>query len=875
MSTRGSSSVRGSGGSVSGSVRSSSRTKSQKASSSTISETGKSTASTTSSSYSVDLVDYHSSGKRGLRRGTFQFDDETRGDFIFVPEYYDFESKKGFLDILTAMGIPFPKLVLQFEKNHGLIPNENKEELEAWLEYEDMSNYSELKRYHKYSHCAFADPTRKDVRAKVLTYKRMTRNVLDGISEVCHANGSVYLVSEPFRGNELSELACESASKKGVVSLGLFSSEGFSLVVKDREKDRQNKWGVLGQYRDDMSIGEEDDYVEWENRKDKQRCSISKNVFDSDIHCVPLGDEPRKAVRISCGLTAYEEKYAEKHRGVTSIPSGLANACSHRLVFTSNKRKNEFKRMFIKNFPTGTIAAGSNKSELYSVIRCLRDGRPLIILKGTGIVATAAEMFINRCNNQELNFELQARNLDNFIPITADIIPEAKSLLATVRSSLPHYNPDTYESFDIDRDLNIDHMKDRISEVFGTVFDFYPEVGGEEKDKDVLQYCDNLLTQVKSAKGRYRFNAAVLQILMRAMIMISVTLAITEGTFLNKNPDSESSNEWFSAIELVALVASLIGAALHALDSYARPNLKFATLLLTEARLESETYRFKTRTGAYRLFTSDGTKREIRVLFTKKCQQIFDECLQSDFAHGSLKQWPFGGSKQPTDGPVSSPRKKNKKKQSRESPEEESLRSTPEQSYDLEAGLSVSSSRDIKRINTAGSSKSNLSFSSISQPSTFQILSYGDRCLSYDNYIAKRLLPALNESENHLPLFTFFRNVLHFIIIGLTASCSLLVIFDRMRWIPLVLVGAATAEFFLHFFHLSTRVPVLNASTRELRKVRTWEQGLTHIQTRLPSKKNELVDRCEIAILSRCEHLAFSNLTRTTYSDYEIENNSN
>lgn len=707
----------------------------------------------------------------------------------------------------------------------------------------------------------------------------MARNFLDGVSEVCNSNDSVYLISEPFRGNELAEVACDSAAKKGVVSLGLFSSESFSLVVKDDMRNRMNKWDMLSNQikEDDMSLVE--DHIEWKDRKDLQRNRISKSIFENDAHCVPLGDEPRKAIKISCYLTNYEQTYAEKHRGVTSISSGLANACSHRLVFSSEKRKNEFKKAFISRFPTGNIAAGSNKSELYSMIRCLRDGRPLFVLRGTGIVSCAAEMFINRCNDPTSNLEQLGNQLDNFIPITADIIPEAKSLLATVRSSLPHYNPDTFACFDIDRDVDLDQMKTRISEVIGTVFDFYPEVGGEEKDSDVLKYCEDLLDQVRSAKWRYRINATMLQFLMRGMIITSISFAIIHA--MQPSFQTGDSPDDLDSIEYAALITALIGAGLHAFDAYARPNLKFATLLLTEARLESETFRFKTRTGEYRLLEDDGTLRDIRVLFTKNCQRIFDECVQSDFAHGSLKQWPFssnssrGKSEELMASPRASPKtsphksKKGKKKKRRnheilEIDEEVALRETPESSYDLGGSGSnhTHSGRELRHVDSAASSKSTLSFhTSMNQMSAIQRISYGEKYLSFDNYVSNRLMPTLIESENSLPLFTFFRNILHIIVIGLTASCSLLIVFEKIQWVPLILAIAATAEFFLHFFHLGTRVPVLNASTRELRKVKTWEQGLTQIQTRLPSKKNELVDRCEIAILSRCEHLAFSNLT--------------
>lgn len=814
----------------------------------------------------VDLVDYHSCGKRGLRKGTFQFDNETRGDFVFVPEYYDFHSKSGFLAILTAMGIPFPKFVLNFEKNYGLIPNESKEELEAWLEYEEMSDYSQLKRYHRYSHCAFADPARRDVRAKVLTYKRMTKNFLDGVSEVCSSIDSVYLISEPFRGNELSTLACESASRNGVVSLGLFSADDFSVVVEDDDKEATNKWDLLFQSKDDMSVSE--DTIEWRDRKDAQRSRVCKKMFDDETYCVPLGDEPRKAIKISCGLTEYEATYAEKHRGVTCIANGLADVCANRLVFTSKKRRNEFKSIFTDIFPTGAIAGGSNKSELYSMIRCLKDGRPLFILKGTGIVASAAEMFIQRCSTPELNVELVGSQLDRFIPVTADIIPEAKSLLATVRSSLPHYSPDTYESFDVGRDIDLDHMKERISQVIGTVFDFYPEVGGESKDMDVLKYCEKQLDQVKSAKLWYRVNTGIVQYMMRALFIASITLAIIQGSIV-KDPTKEQGLSALSGInalkdksvfEITTLVCVVVATVFHAVDSYMRPSLKYASLLLAQARLESEVFRFKTRTGKYRLLDDDGTKRDIRVLFTKRCQLIFDDCLQSDFSDGSLKFLPFCCKKTTYKYEYESVPKRNRRIKNKLS-DEQLLETSPDSSYDLEGG----SVKELKHIDSTTSSKSSGSYMITSHQqlsSLFQSPSYGDRCLSFDDYVAQRLQKELNQSESQLPLFTFFRTILQLIVIALTASCALLVIYDKIRWVPIALAGAATSEFFLQFYHLTTRVPVLNASTRALRDVKTWEQGLTHVQTRLPSKKNELVDRCEVAILSRLEFLAFSSNRR-------------
>ena len=319
------------------------------------------------------------------------------------------------------------------------------------------------------------------------------------------------------------------------------------------------------------------------------------------------------------------------------IPNGLANMCSHRLVFSSNKRRLEFKQMFIDRFHPGVIAAGSTKSEFFSMIRCLRDGRPLFILRGSGIVSTAAETLINHFNDSTPNSVFDCFN--HFIPIKAEIINQAESMLHIVESSGTRFDKDTYHIIDISEEVeNIDNMK--IIEVIGTVFDFFPEVGGEENDVQVLYEINSLLSKVRSTKMRYRTNALLFQILIRIMFTLSISISIIEAVYVKDKTEFMSYS--YSIYELTALVTTSIGAILYGCDLLAKPNCTFSILLFTEALLQSEIYRFKTRTGDYRLLDEDGSTRDHRCHFLSNCRHIRDTCLDSGFAKLSWKQWPLG-----------------------------------------------------------------------------------------------------------------------------------------------------------------------------------------------------------------------------------------
>ena len=74
----------------------------------------------------------------------------------------------------------------------------------------------------------------------------MTENrihaVLDGIADACAQTKSLFLLRQPFKGNVLAELVCDSARKRGNCPvLGLFHPGTLSFIDESKPPDTRDK----------------------------------------------------------------------------------------------------------------------------------------------------------------------------------------------------------------------------------------------------------------------------------------------------------------------------------------------------------------------------------------------------------------------------------------------------------------------------------------------------------------------------------------------------------------------------------------------------------------------------------------------------------
>lgn len=445
-------------------------------------------------------------------------------------------------------------------------------------------------------------------------------------------------------------MACESAESFGkgsVHSLGLFDCGRFTKVDSTAEKDKRR----FSKIKDNSAEEDGANTVPWDDRHDKRRVRIGQEVFKDSDYVVTQGDKPKYAIDISCERTKVEESFYEAFNYHHSF-NGLASRCSRRLVFEAKKTRKLFQRTFLTRYPTGYLVAGSSEKELNLGVNYLKAGRPLFILEHTGLASNAMAILVQfgkLLKEGTLTTQKQTNDyLRYMLPpsvelwcqpaLTDKIWHDARVMAETFRSLAAHFNPDSYIVFNMKESVNVDSMQDSITKVMSSAFETIPELGGAEKDLAVLTQAYALVKLLSKARATYRLQASCFEVLIRMTVIATVSLTVYQSTL-----NTEDSH--YNTLKTINVVLPLLGSMLFALESSFRPIFKFAALLLAEKRIESEIYRFRTRTTDYRplslLGDSKGTRS--RGLFAERCQFIVEELAKSDLATGTLFQRFFDG----------------------------------------------------------------------------------------------------------------------------------------------------------------------------------------------------------------------------------------
>ncbi len=332
----------------------------------------------------------------------------TKTATVFVPVDYEFKDFDQLKAIFDALGIsPMPDLVFSFDKNNGIVPSENKKNLEGWKAFwkdeggerpEAFTLFSDqLLLQDKPSSPGIA---KEDINAfakndseEIIKVESHVENILKAIAD--DFKKTLFLITEPFRGNALSEFACKAAngSRNNTPALGLFdvgsnkaiSGGDFTVLMDTTGRDKEYE-GLYQAMKEKIEASKNQSTLAWDSRMSEKenefRLPVPRSIFE--LCTVPLGDTPRSVIKIDCDFTEYEKKLYDKNNRVQHIPGGLANECSHLLVFATRDQKLEFIKHFSDASAMGHFASGSTECEMKLAVKALNQGKPLFVLAGTG-----------------------------------------------------------------------------------------------------------------------------------------------------------------------------------------------------------------------------------------------------------------------------------------------------------------------------------------------------------------------------------------------------------------------------------------------------------------------------------------------------------
>jgi hypothetical protein len=279
----------------------------------------------------------------------------------------------------------------------------------------------------------------------------------------------------------------------------------------------------------------------------------------------------------------------------------------------------------------------------------------------------------------------------------------------------------------------------------------------------------------------------------------------------------------------------IAGSVLIAFDAFFRPSFKYAAYLMAQYEIESEQFRYKTRTGIYRPVTTCRWTNG-RALFVQQCQNHFDRLMKSDASTTALLG--FLQSKDSNDMPWSS----NEQAPSRLPPDWKLFKKYSSRPL----GLILAVLQRLGLLKEPITQRTNVR----------RVKARRAQVLYAEEYVNTRLKPHLKKIQKELRNKAQTRVVFRCMIISLTAAGAVFVPNGLEIWVPVLLAVAATFEFTNSYLLLDTMLPAFNATASELMDVLLWWDALSLIAKRQRSTRDTLVDRCEDAIVDKYEKLA-------------------
>ena len=861
--------------------------------------------STTEDSLQEGLRTKAVSAAFSLRHGTFRITETNKLlNFVLVPEDFDPESGDVVGDALAALGLTKPDIAFYFHKG-GKLAEQRVVDQRVGAVMDGIS-----------AACAQTHSM------------YMLRQPYEGnrLAEIVCKSAAKAGEDCPILGLfHLGNLTRIDESRDADVRDEAFF-EKLSAFTEYQENQKKNKEAAkAGEPEVDLGPEPEDPWpsVGYENgeaglpifRKwDAQRVLVGDTVMNPAATASSL-KEVGITIDVSCRQTAVEQAMLEATgNGITGL--AMLDRVTHAIVFAdhdfpllnkgkggksegevlpdltmSSPTQKAFADSVVEQLPTGIISAGGSKPLFDSCVECLRLGRPVFCFRGTGgSTETVAKLidFGNLKKGRHGKPGANPKQLENFIAreFTADkkllYWREAKALACNFPE---HFNPSaalvievgapeghkfSLTNFSPEAGDSVDLLQDQITKVMASVFDNVPELGGVEADARSVRHALALQFNLLRGATRYRREGSIIVTITRAL-----GFATSVAAALRADEQSDTKDEmWLKWIAMA--LPLLLGVSASVLTTY-RPIQKFAALKSAASEIESEIYRFRTRSRPYYASKSTTSGKGHRQLFSSTCDRILATHMTGDAALSAERlvnadQW--------LPKVIASVAPAAERGGTLATLPVLATDAKPEVEMSLHDGTSPASGDE----SAPGPPKSDATST-----------------LGADAYTRERALPALKKAQQQAPRISRQLKVLQLLVIigaavrPLPLPCPTLcfrvppvtlsgprrtVLHRGSRlprppqvmvllqselplWTPVVLTGIGTVEYVITYQQLESTLPAVNATALAITRVLVWWDGLSLIQQRMPNSKDRLVDVVESALVMQNQGFiqgAISNL---------------
>lgn len=594
-----------------------------------------------------------------LRHGTFRITETNKlVNFVLVPEDYEPESGDVVTEALLALGLKKPDIAFYFHKGGKLADQRVVDQRvsavmdgisAACAQTESMYMLRQPYEGNRLAElvCKSAAQAGDDCPILGLFHLgNLTR--IDELRGADVRDDAFFEKLTAFSEHQASQKKNKEAAKAGEPE-------------EDIGPEPEDPWPSVGYEEGQAGLPT---FRHW----DAQRVLVGDTVTNLAATASSL-KEVNTTIDVSCRKTAVEQSMCEA-TGDDTTGIAMLDRVTHAIVFgdrdyplkktskgkaegellpeitMSSPGQMEFASAVADQLPTGIIAAGGTKPLFDSCVECLRMGRPVFCFRGTGgSTETISKLidFGNLKNGKNGKPGAKPKQLENFIAreFTAEkkllYWREAKALACNFPE---HFNPAaslvievgapkgakfSLTNFSPEAGDSVDRLQDQITKVMASVFDNVPELGGVEADARSVRHALALQSNLLWGATRYRREGSIIVTITRVL-----GFATSVAAALRADQQSDMANEMWLKWVAMALPL-LLGVSASVLTTY-RPIQKFAALKSAASEIESEIYRFRTRSKPYYPCKSTASGKGHRQLFSSTCDRILATHMSGDGA---------------------------------------------------------------------------------------------------------------------------------------------------------------------------------------------------------------------------------------------------
>ena len=399
--------------------------------------------------------------------------------------------------------------------------------------------------------------------------------------------------------------------------------------------------------------------------------------------------------------------------------------------------------------------------------------------------------------------------------------------------------------FDVSKKRNeaMEETQMKVTQVMSTMYYHIPLLGHHTAELHAVQFAAGLCTILHKASIWYRRQATVLQVIIRVLILTACTVSLITPRPATVGDGEDQPKNIFSTLNILLPIGVAVMTSVFGLY---KPMDKFVATFTAEKLIESEIYRYCTRTGIYK--PNRIQCRHHREQFARQCEKIWQDLSVSGAVVGvkclggqrvsDLKQ----GSNRNVihvEPPLNFLPLEHRETPTRTSPEphdHENNINDVENAEGRASGNAKEPAPDTTTQQKSGDTK---------DPKPYK----PDIPLLGSKYLEKRIDYEIEIIEGKPPKYTVVHCTVQFVVVAISAAGGVMAYFDVSLWLPLLLAVSAVLEFWINYSATDVQVANLQATMASLTKLKMWWLGLSPVQQWMPTFQEHLVQSGEEAII--------------------------